>query len=46
MARYFEETGDSPNPIESLEVPEMPDSHPIYSHWEEAARRILQNLSR
>jgi hypothetical protein len=24
----------------------MPESNPVYSHWEEAARRILQNLSR
>jgi hypothetical protein len=46
MAQYFEGAGDEPNPIESLEVPEMPEGTPVYPHWEEAAKRILQNLSR
>jgi len=45
MASYFEDMGES-NPIESLEVPEMPDSNPVYTHWEEAARRLMQNLAR
>jgi hypothetical protein len=24
----------------------MPEGMPVYSHWEEAAKRILQNLAR
>lgn len=42
LAKYFLD-GES---IDKLPMPEAPDSAPIYDHWEKAAHRMLQNLSR
>jgi len=33
-------------PIETLEVPEVPESAPIYDQWEKAAQRMMMTLSR
>ena len=45
LAKYFDGTDDDEEggngPIDELEVPELPDGYPVYSHWEEAAKRIL-----
>jgi len=52
LAKYFdgndddEENEEGNGPIDELEVPELPEGYPVYAHWEEAAKRILQNLSR
>lgn len=50
VAKYFlvdEETGESDiAPISELPVPQVSDIAPIFDHWEKAAHRMLQNLSR
>ena len=40
------EDEDNYGPLDDLEVPELPEGFPVYAHWEEAAKRLLQNLSR
>ena len=48
IAPYFElnDDGEEMKSISELEVPEVPDSAPICDHWEKAAFRMLQTLSR
>lgn len=51
LAKYFDgnddnEDEDGNGPIDELQVPELPEGYPVYAHWEEAAKRILQNLHR
>lgn len=51
LAKYFDGKSDDEEeegngPIDDLEVPELPEGYPVYAHWEEAAKRILQNLTR
>ena len=48
IAVYFE-TDDHGDPIKSiteLQVPEVPESAPIFDQWEKAAQRILTTLQR
>ena len=50
MAKYFLTHDDDEQadiaPISELEVPPVNELAPVYDHWEKAAHRMLQNLSR
>lgn len=48
MARYFElnDNDEDLQPISQLQVPEVPESAPIYDQWEKAAQRMLTTLNR
>ena len=47
IAKYFEaneeEEEKQPN-LDDLEIPEVPESAPIYDQWEKAAQRMLTGL--
>ena len=46
IARYFEltEDGDDLQGLDDLNVPEVPESAPIFDQWEKAATRMLTTL--
>jgi Bromodomain len=46
LAKYFqaEETTEAPTSIDTLEVPEAPESAPIYESWDKAAKRMMNSL--
>jgi len=46
VARYFEldDEGNDCRPISELQVPEVPESAPIFDQWEKAAQRLLTTL--
>ena len=48
IAKYFEvdEQGDDVTPLTELQVPEVPESAPIFDQWEKAAQRMLTTLQR
>ena len=48
LAKYFEmdEDEDDVNPISQLQVPEVPETAPIFDQWEKAAQRLMQTLQR
>lgn len=50
IAKYFDGTENEEEEgnglIDQLECPELPEGYPVFAHWEEAAKRILQNLMR
>lgn len=48
LARYFEvdEDEDEVRSLSELNVPEVPESAPIYDQWEKAAHRLLYTLLR
>jgi hypothetical protein len=39
-----EENSEPPVSIDTLEIPEAPESAPIYECWDKAAKRMLTNL--
>ena len=48
VAKYFENNEDDTDlaPIESLQVPEVEETAPIFDQWEKAAARLLTTLKR
>ena len=46
LAKYFEmdEEEDDVNPISQLQVPDVPETAPIFDQWEKAAQRLMQTL--
>lgn len=50
VAKYFlideNDEQEDIDPIANLNVPPVNELAPIYDHWEKAAQRMLQNLSR
>ena len=48
IAPYFEltEEGEDKQPLSGLQVPEVPESAPIFDQWEKAAQRLLTTLLR
>ena len=42
----MDEEGEDTTPLSELQVPEVPDTAPIFDQWEKAAQRILQTLQR
>jgi len=43
LAKYFEmdEEEDDVNPISQLQVPDVPETAPIFDQWEKAAQRLM-----
>jgi len=48
VAKYFENDEDDTDlaPIDSLQVPEVDETAPIFDQWEKAAQRLLTTLKR
>ena len=48
IAPYFElnDEGEEKKPLSELQVPEVPESAPIFDQWEKAAQRLLTTLLR
>lgn len=48
VAKYFEVNDDDEDValIDELQIPEVPESAPIFDQWEKAASRLLMNLAR
>jgi hypothetical protein len=44
FAQFFGGSEDGNENLDKMEIPDMPDSVPVYDSWEKAAKRIINNI--